>query len=244
MGDHYSILIIRLVKKEMFCMLYGLAIIMLIVSLVLSANVNDKFKKWSEHPNSLGLTGADVAQRMLHQNGIYDVKVVTSEDDKLSDHYDPKKKTVCLSADVYHRASIASVAVAAHECGHAIQHNTGYAPLSIRSALVPVANFGSIAGVWICIIGAILGSVFWPALWLIDIGILFFAFAVIFHLITLPVEYNASNRALATLEGSGMLTSDETAGAKEVLSAAALTYVAAALSAVIQLLRFIGIRRN
>lgn len=225
-------------------MLYGLGIIMIIVSLILSANVNEKFKKWSDKPNRMGLTGADVAHRMLAANGISDVMVVSSNDNKLSDHYDPKKKVICLSDNVYNNASIAAVAVAAHECGHAIQHNQKYAPLSLRSAIVPVANFGSTAGLWICLISALVGSVFWPALLLIDLGILLFSFAVIFHIITLPVEYNASNRALETLESSGMLCSDETSGAKEVLSAAALTYVAAALASVIQLFRFIGFRNN
>ena len=225
-------------------MLYGLGIIMLIVSLILSANVNEKFKKWSDKPNRMGLTGADVAHRMLVANGIKDVEIIASSDRNLSDHYDPKKKVICLSADVYNNASIAAVAVAAHECGHAIQHNQKYVPLSLRNKLVPLASFGSTAGFWICLVGAFVGSFFWPALLLIELGILFFAFAVIFHLITLPVEYNASNRALETLESSGMLSSDETSGAKEVLSAAALTYVAAAFASAIQLFRFIGLRNN
>ena len=223
-------------------MLYGLAIIMLIVSLILSANVNEKFKKWSEVQNSCRMTGEQVALKILRDNGINDVQVTQSTEKGLSDHYDPKNKVVCLSSEVYNNSSIAAIAVAAHECGHAVQHNTSYIPLGFRSALFPVARFGSAAGVWISLAGCIIGTIFWPALWLIDIGIFLFACAVLFHVITLPVEYNASNRALTTLSDGGYLQQNEIEGARSVLSAAALTYVAAALAAAIQLLRLIGLR--
>lgn len=180
------------------------------------------------------MTGAQAAQRILQLSGIYDVRIehVSGE---LTDHYDPSKKVLRLSDSVYGSDSIAAIGVAAHECGHAVQHDKGYAPLSFRTALVPVANIGSKIGIPIIILGAVLSM----NQILIQIGIWVFALAVLFQLVTLPVEYNASGRALAMLGNYGMMAQDEVKGCRKVLSAAALTYVAAAATAVLQLLRLI-----
>lgn len=226
----------------MSSILYMLAFVVAIISIFLSINVNSKFKKFSKEPNYRGITGAEVAERMLRQAGIYDV-AVQQTGGRLSDHYDPRDKTINLSKDVYEKATIASVAVAAHECGHAIQHHESYAPLSFRTALFPVANIGSRFGIWIFIIGMFLAE-FGAGTILIDVGIAGFALGTAFHFITLPVEFNASKRALVTLRDTNILTESEMPGARKVLAAAALTYVAAAAAAIIQLLRLIAIRNN
>lgn len=180
------------------------------------------------------MTGAEAAQRILQMSGIYDVRVEHIRG-SLTDHYDPTQKVLRLSDTVYGSDSVAAIGVAAHECGHAVQHNTGYAPLQIRSKLVPAANIGSKAGIPLIILGAFLGM----NQVLIQIGIWVFALAVLFQVVTLPVEFNASGRALAMLGDYGMLANDEVRSCKKVLSAAALTYVAAAASAILQLLRLI-----
>ena len=181
-----------------------------------------------------GFTGEQVARRILESNGLYDVKIEMVRG-QLSDHYDPRSKVVRLSQDIYYGTSVTSVAVAAHECGHAIQHAKGYAPLNLRSSLVPVVNFASNIS-WILIaLGFIMRGPF------LQIGILLFAASVLFQIITLPVEFNASNRALVQLGNLGIVESKELNQSKSVLTAAALTYVAAALTSILQLLRLLAI---
>lgn len=221
-------------------LLYFLGIIAAIVSMLLSISVKTKFNKWSKREFESGLTGADVAEKMLMDAGIYDVEVVQTSGN-LSDHYDPRNKTVNLSESVFCKSNVAAAAVAAHECGHAIQHNKSYFPLKIRNAIVPVANIGSSSGVYIFMLGMIL-SRFADFTWMLDLGIIFFTFSVMFYFITLPVEFNASRRALSVLKKSIFLDRDEIRGAKIVLRAAAMTYVAAAASAAIQLFRLVFIR--
>ena len=196
-------------------------------------------------PSRLGLTGREAAEQILHRNGIYDVQVIHISGN-LTDHYNPGNKTLGLSDTVYNSTSVAAVGVAAHECGHAVQHAVGYAPLSIRGALVPVANIGSMAAWPLIIIGLFMNGQ--TAALFINLGILLFSAAVLFQLVTLPVEFNASGRAVKVLETSGMLYPDEVGSVKKVLSAAALTYVASAAAMILQLLRLIiltgGRRRN
>ena len=189
------------------------------------------------------MTGAEAAKRILDANGIYDV-AVRQVPGNLTDHYDPRSKTVNLSASVYGSTSISAIGVAAHECGHVIQDARGYAPLRIRTALVPAANIGSNLAIPLIILGVIIGGVGSP---LAELGIIMFSLAVLFQLVTLPVEFNASSRALRILGDSWILSEDEVRQAREVLGAAALTYVAAAASSILQLLRLVilfGGRRN
>jgi Zn-dependent membrane protease YugP len=200
------------------------------------SKVTSTFNKYLRVRNSYGHTGYEVARRLLDAHGLQDVPVELVGG-RLSDHYDPRKRVLRLSQNVYNSNSLASVGVAAHECGHAIQHQEGYAPLVIRNMMAPVASFGSQAA-WIFIIAGFIFS--W--LQLIDIGILLFSAAVAFQVITLPVEFNASRRAVALLESNGLVPSNEIGPAREVLNAAALTYVAATFTAVMQLIRLLVIR--
>ena len=213
---------------------YMLIIISALISLFAQFLVNSRFSKYSRVRSRSGMTGAQAAVRILQSQGIYDV-AIQRVSGKLTDHYDPRNKTLNLSDAVYASTSVAAVGVAAHECGHAIQHARGYAPLSFRSALVPVANIGSQLS-WLFII---LGIFFGGSHTLIMIGILMFSAAVLFQLVTLPVEFNASGRALKLLSETGILQKDEVSDTRKVLSAAALTYVAAAATAVLQLLRLL-----
>lgn len=213
---------------------YMLIIISALISLFAQFLVNSRFSKYSRVRSRSGMTGAQAAERILQSQGIYDV-AIQRVSGKLTDHYDPRNKTLNLSDAVYASTSVAAVGVAAHECGHAIQHARGYAPLSFRSALVPVANIGSQLS-WLFII---LGIFFGGSHTLIMIGILMFSAAVLFQLVTLPVEFNASGRALKLLSETGVLQKDEVSDTRKVLSAAALTYVAAAATAVLQLLRLL-----
>lgn len=209
----------------------------LILTIYAQAKISGTYGRFSRVRASSGLTGAQVARAILNENGLYDVKVeqVAGE---LTDHYDPRAQAVRLSSSVYGSNSIAALAVAAHETGHAVQHADGYIPLKIRSAFVPVASFGSQVGPLLIILGLFIPSI--P--WLLQLGIYAFAFAVLFQIVTLPVEYNASSRALAFLENSGIIVGrEEMAGARKMLNAAALTYVAAALTAILTLLRFVWI---
>ena len=185
------------------------------------------------------MTGADVARTILRQNGISDVQVqhVSGE---LTDHYDPSKQVVNLSDTVYGSRSVAALGVAAHECGHVMQHENGYVPLQIRTALVPAANFGSNAGIWIVILSLALGL----SETFTTIGIILFSLGVLFQLVTLPVEFDASHRALIMLEQYGILGHSENGKARAVLRAAALTYVAAAAASILQLLRLILLSKN
>ena len=208
--------------------------LIIISALIAQFLVNSRFSKYSRVRSRSGMTGAQAAERILQSQGIYDV-AIQRVSGKLTDHYDPRNKTLNLSDAVYASTSVAAVGVAAHECGHAIQHARGYAPLSFRSALVPVANIGSQLS-WLFII---LGIFFGGSHTLIMIGILMFSAAVLFQLVTLPVEFNASGRALKLLSETGILQKDEVSDTRKVLSAAALTYVAAAATAVLQLLRLL-----
>ena len=206
---------------------YMLIVISALISLFAQFLVNSRFSKYSRVRSRSGMTGAQAAERILQSQGIYDV-AIQRVSGKLTDHYDPRNKTLNLSDAVYASTSVAAVGVAAHECGHAIQHARGYAPLSFRSALVPVANIGSQLS-WLFII---LGIFFGGSHTLIMVGILMFSAAVLFQLVTLPVEFNASGRALKLLSETGILQKDEVSDTRKVLSAAALTYVAAATTAV------------
>ena len=213
---------------------YFLVLIGMVLCLGVSALVNSTMNKYSKVRNSRDLTGAEAARRILNNEGLYNVQIECLKADS-GDHYDPRTNTVRLSYQNYNQASVTAVGVAAHECGHAIQHAKGYAPLSFRSALVPVANIASKLGVPLIFIGVILS---WNYT-LIQIGIWAFALAVLFQLVTLPVEFNASARAVAKIDQYGLLTAQENAGCKKVLTAAALTYVAAAASSILQLLRLV-----
>lgn len=213
---------------------YMLVLIGAVLCIIAQVRVSSTYNKFSKVRSRTGMTGAQAAQRILQMSGIYDVRVEHISG-SLTDHYDPTHKVLRLSDTVYGSDSVAAIGVAAHECGHAVQHDKGYAPLQIRSALVPVANIGSKAGIPLIILGAIMGM----NQVLIQIGIWVFALAVLFQVVTLPVEFNASGRALAMLGNYGMLANDEVKSCKKVLSAAALTYVAAAASAILQLLRLV-----
>ena len=208
-----------------------------IVSWLVQWNLQRKFKKYSQILNSSGLTGAEIAMKMLHDNGLYDVQV-THVEGQLTDHYNPTNKTVNLSEGVYNSNSIMAAAVAAHECGHAVQHARAYAPLSLRSQLVPIVTFASQWVTWVILAGIFLLEVF-PQLLLI--GILMFATTTLFSFITLPVEIDASRRALVWLESAGMTNYTNQAYAKDALKSAAYTYVVAALSSLATLIYYIMI---
>lgn len=207
--------------------------LLMIIPIWAQSRVQGTYKKYSKIATSSFMTGAQVARKILDDNGLFDVQI---EEIKgvLTDHYDPRNKVVRLSTGNYRGQSMASSAIAAHEVGHAIQDSEEYAFLNFRTALVPLANFGSRSAIWIILIGAILGQ-----LNLVFIGILFMSFAVLFQIVTLPVEFNASNRAMDHLIASGIIQNNEERETKKVLNAAALTYVAAALVAVMELMRFV-----
>ncbi len=193
------------------------------------------YGRYAQVANASGLSGAEVAKAMLRANRLHDVKVEAVQG-ALSDHYDPRSRTVRLSAENYRKASVAGMAVAAHEVGHAIQHAKGYTPLQVRAALVPVASIGANFGPWLVIIGFMIG-----AMGLAQIGIMLFAAAVLFQLVTLPVEFNASNRAMQQLAQMGLVTPSDSGGARAVLNAAAMTYVAALAASLAYLLYYLSI---
>lgn len=209
------------------------------ICLIASARMKSTFHKYQAIPSNSGMTGRDAAERILQQNGLYDVQIQPVSGD-LTDHYDPRTKTISLSTATYKSTSVAAIGVAAHECGHALQHAKGYLPLGMRGALLPVAKFGSMLAWPIIIAGFFIGGE--SALLLIDIGIILFSAAVLFQIITLPVEFNASSRALKALTASGILDEKEVGDSKKVLSAAALTYVAGAAAMILQLLRLLVLR--
>ena len=215
---------------------YILVVIGAVICMIASARVKGTFNKYSQLRSMSGMNGAQVAQRVLQAAGIYDVQV-RHVSGSLTDHYDPRTKTVNLSDPVYNATSVAALGVAAHECGHAIQHAKSYAPLSIRSALVPIANFGSMLAWPVILIGLFFNTR--SSGLIIDIGILLFSAAVLFQLVTLPVEFDASRRALVMLRTQGILADDELKYTRRVLKSAALTYVASAAAAILQLLRII-----
>lgn len=215
---------------------YILVLIGAVICLIASARVKSTFNRYSQYRSMTGMTGAQAAERILRASGIHDVRV-QHVSGSLTDHYNPSKKTLNLSDSVYGATSVAAIGVAAHECGHAIQHQQGYAPLSLRTAIVPVANIGSTLAWPLILLGLFFtkdtGSI------LIHLGILCFSLAVLFQLVTLPVEFNASRRALQILGEQGILADSELPYTRKVLKAAALTYVASAAAAILQLLRLV-----
>lgn len=215
---------------------YILVLIGVVLSLLASARVKSTFARYQRVRNSAGLTGREAAERVLHGAGIYDVRI-EHVSGNLTDHYDPRNKVLRLSDSTYNSVSVAAVGVAAHECGHAIQHATNYAPIRWRGALVPVANFGSTIAWPLILIGLFITGE--SSSLLINLGILAFSAAVLFQLVTLPVEFNASNRAIRILGSNGMMAQEEVGDVKKVLGAAALTYVASAATAILQLLRIL-----
>lgn len=218
-------------------MLFDVSMIVLIPGILLAlyaqGKVSSTYNRFSKIYSQSGLTGAQFARKMLNDNGLYDV-TITQINGKLSDHYDPRAKQVRLSAEVYNGSSIASLGIAAHEVGHAVQHATSYFPLTLRNAVIPLTNISSNIYLGLIILGLILNSMS-----MVQLGIVLFGVIVIFQLITLPVEFNASHRAIATLGNDQILNSQELTGAKKVLGAAALTYVAALLTAVLQLVQYL-----
>ena len=205
----------------------------IIFTIYAQTKVSSNYNRYSQVRTARGITGVQAAQEIMRANGInVPIEVISG---RLTDHYDPSKKVLRLSDSVYGNSSVAAVSVAAHEVGHCIQHSKNYAPLTIRSKLVPIANFGSQAS-WLFIIA---GLIFGSASWLIDFGIILFSLAVLFQIVTLPVEFNASRRALETLSDNGILYTEEVGMGRKVLRAAALTYVASAATAILQLLRLV-----
>ncbi len=217
-----------------------LIIVIGVVGMLVQWRLQSVFRKYSQVPFAGGLTGREVAERMLRANGITDVQVISTPG-RLTDHFDPRNKTVNLSEAVYSSNSVAAAAVAAHECGHAVQHAVGYAPLKMRSALVPMIQISSQWATWVVIGGILLFHTF-PALYWIGIGMI--ALAALFALVTLPVEYNASRRAMAWLADSGTLHGEQVFQARTALNWAARTYLVAALSAIATLIYYLGFRRN
>lgn len=220
-------------------MTYLLVILGAVLSMIASAQVNGAFQRYSRVGSMCRMTGAQAARRILDQNGLYQVKIEHISGN-LTDHYDPANKVLRLSSSTYSDTSVAAVGVAAHECGHAVQDSEGYAPLKLRSKMVPAANFGSRFGLPIFMLGLIFGA----NELLMQIGIWVFVLAVLFQLITLPVEFDASRRALAMLTDYGILGAQEVEGSRKVLRAAALTYVAAAAASLLNLLRLILLSRR
>ena len=225
--------------------MYGLNLpwlLLIVASLVLGfgtqAYIKSRYKKWSKVPNMLGLTGAQAARRMLDTNGLSSVAVNVVSGD-LTDHYDPKTNSVSLSEQVYNSRSVSALAIACHECGHAVQHARNYVPAAARGALVPPINVAS--SLWIFIL---LAGVFLNILGLVWLAIILYAVTIVFQLVTLPVEFNASSRAIAYIESFGIVQQDEAKGARSVLTAAALTYVAAALISLLQLVYLLGFARR
>jgi len=211
----------------------------IILTIYAQSKVKSNFNKYLRVPTEKGYTGEQVARLLLDQHGLHHIPIELSRG-SLSDHYDPTKEVVRLSQEVYHGSSIASVSVAAHEIGHAIQHANGYTPLILRNRIFPIARFGSSAAWFFIMVGLII-----PSLGnLMDVGIILFSTAVLFQIITLPVEFNASNRALELLDTNGFVTNYEVKGARKVLGAAALTYIAAMASGIAQILRLILIRNR
>lgn len=218
--------------------MYLIGIVAFIASFLIQQWLKSTYSKWMKVQNTAGLTGAETARAILDANGLDDVRVEAVKG-MLTDHYDPRTKTVRLSEGNYGHANVAGMAVAAHEVGHAIQHAKAFAPLQIRSAILPIASFGSQFAIPMIILGSIFG-----AFQLINLGILLFAGAVLFHLVTLPVEFDASRRALVQMNKLGLATSGDSGGARQVLNAAAMTYVAAAATAVAYLLYFLAASRR
>jgi len=222
-------------------LMYILTIVMAVICMISSFRVKSVYRKYAKVLAGCGLTGAQAALEILRRNGIDDVIVQYIGGD-LTDNFDPRSRSVNLSEATYNSTSVAAISVAAHECGHVMQHQEGYLPLRIRSSILPMASFGSKAGVPLIVLGLFLS--FSP---LVTVGIWVFSLAVLFQLVTLPVEFDASRRALLTLENTGLLSYEEIDGGRKVLKAAAMTYVASAAAAAVQLMRFVlmnGRRRD
>lgn len=219
---------------------WGLFIIVMLASVVIQSTLQGKFAKYSKVSLKYGYTGADIARKMMQDNGITDVKVECIEG-TLTDHYNPSTKTVNLSKKVYYGSSVAAAAVAAHECGHVVQHAVGYAPLKLRSALVPVVSFANNTVQWILLLGMLMIKTFPTLLW---IGIALFAMTTLFSFVTLPVEINASARAVKWLDNAGITDYETRPMAIDALKWAAYTYVIAAISSLATLLYYIGIARR
>ena len=224
--DNYTLISIGVIAAILF-------------SAICSIRVNSVFNKYNRVATSAGLRACDAARQILDANGLYDVQI-TRVHGSLTDHYDPKRNLIALSDSVYESTSVGAIGVAAHECGHAIQYARSYTPIKLRNSIYPVVSICSNTWVWLFIIGCAIGMLF-----MTEVAILFFAVVVLFQLITLPVEFDASGRAIKTLAGMGLLYGEELTGARKVLSAAAMTYVAALLVSLMQLLRLIaGTRRR
>ena len=217
---------------------YLLLFLLFIMASLASMGVKSTFNKYHKIRSMRGLSGAQAAEIMLKNNGIYDVRIERGQG-YLSDHYDPRAKVIRLSEPVYDNASVASVSVACHEVGHALQHAEGYVPLKLRTVILPAAQLGSQALWPLFILGMVLSM---PQL--VTVGILFFSFSVVFQMLTLPVEFNASSRAIHLMQEYGILSDEENSDAKKVLNAAAMTYIAAAAMAIGQLIRMILISRS
>ena len=220
---------------------YILVLVGAAICVIASIKMRGTFDRYSKVRSHTGMTGKDAAEAILRYSGIYDVRVERVSGN-LTDHYDPRNKVLRLSDATYGQVSVAAIGVAAHECGHAVQHHTGYAPLAIRGSLVPIANIGSTISWPLILIGLLFNSQI--SVFLINLGIIAFSLAVLFQLVTLPVEINASRRALRILRDSNMLYQTELSATKKVLSAAAMTYVAGAASAILQLLRLLLISNS
>jgi hypothetical protein len=240
-GSQFDVLVSNTLKNIIMGMGYMLlAGLIMLFSWLVSSRLKSKFELYSKLQLQNGMSGREIAEKMLADNGIRDVKVISVEG-QLTDHYNPADKTVNLSEAVYNQRNAAAAAVAAHECGHAVQHATAYSWLTMRSQLVPIVNVASTYMQWILIAGILMVRTF-PQLLLV--GIVIFAATTVFSIITLPVEYDASNRALAWLENKKMLTREEQAGAKDALKWAARTYVVAAIGSIATLLYYISIYNN
>lgn len=215
------------------------SVVFMVIGMIVQGRLRSKFARYSKMPVTGGLSGAEVAEKMLRENGIYDVQIISVQG-QLTDHYNPMNKTVNLSADVYNGRSVAAAAVAAHECGHAVQHATAYSMLTLRSKLVPLVQVSSSFSQWVILAGLGLGFGSGNNTILL-IGIALFALSTLFALITLPVEFDASNRALAWMQTANITTASEQEGAKDALKWAALTYVVAALASIAMLLQYVMI---
>ncbi|MGN1118900.1 MAG: zinc metallopeptidase [Oscillospiraceae bacterium] len=217
---------------------YLLCIAAFIFSVICSVRVNSTFKKYSRTSSAMGITAAEAARRILDANGLSHIRIERIAGN-LTDHFDPRSNVIALSDSVYGSTSMAAIGVAAHECGHAVQHSQGYIPIKIRTAIVPLVNFGSMTYIYVFLAGILFNFGF-----LIDLGIILFAFVVVFQLVTLPVEFNASSRALRSLKSMGILGAQEIPAARKTLSAAAMTYVAGLAVSLTQLLRLIASTRS
>ena len=214
-----------------------------LLSLWASSNVNSTFKKYSKQYSRRGITGAEAAQRVLSANGVRSVQIQRVSGN-LTDHYDPKANVIRLSDGVYQNTSTAAIGVACHEAGHAVQYAQGYAPIKLRAAIIPITNFGSKLAMPLILLGILFSAFSYMAEWLIYLGIACFGLSLVFQLVTLPVEFNASRRAMQAIEQGNLLTEDEQKGARKTLSAAALTYVAATAVSLAQLLRLLALFGN